>query len=82
MLYTKDDKLLLTTQEMADLFRCSYTYINTILNRFTFTKYRDTKRRYHINLNQDFVKDMTDFMSRLHTKKSEKILEILAQLDV
>ena len=80
MIYTADNRQLLTINELADVFSCSTNYMRVILDRFNTQKIRFKDKGYYIDFNDDFKDKLRQFMNLLHTKKSIKILEILDRI--
>lgn len=82
MIYTNDNRLLMTVNELKQLFSCSYSYIDIILNRFDFPRIKFKNRGTYIDINKDFAYKVCDFMRVINNKKSRKIIEILENLDI
>lgn len=88
MRYTKEDKLYLTLDELSNLLKCSFSYIDTAMGSYRLAKYMKKIRRnkpFYIDFNEDFLKDFREYVenkSSRRTKVNNNILKILETIEL
>ena len=80
MIYTDDNRRLLTVKELASLFECSKCSINLALDRFNTQRIKYKDKMTYIEFNDDFINKFRAFTELRQNKKSYKILEIIKSL--
>lgn len=82
MIYTNNNKLLMTVTELTAVLDCSYTYLNTIIGRFDFPRVKYKDRGKFIEVNKNFCYKMCDFLRVIDNKKAHKVIKKIEELEI